>query len=204
MRGKISAAIKQKAIAEIVEFVIPARSDQKFWFSMASFYPLHQFLCTITRESTNVSFQWTDNQENPRMRIKISIRWYTSVPFTEIRVRQWTRLWCGHCFPQLSAAANLSYPAGSSDQRRPQFLRSASGYICVKPNPLALRGVAYEQIQQIFIKDSIQEQMFPYRKYLRETIKISSNQNGAVQRRWCLSRYSPGVTPVMVWNTLVK
>ena len=32
---------------------------------------------------------------------------------------------CGHRFPQLSAAANLSYPAGSSDKRRPQFLRSA-------------------------------------------------------------------------------
>ena len=30
-----------------------------------------------------------------------------------------------HCFPQPSAAANLSYPAGSSDKRRPQFLRSA-------------------------------------------------------------------------------
>ena len=25
----------------LVEFVIPARSDQKFWFSMSSFYPLH-------------------------------------------------------------------------------------------------------------------------------------------------------------------
>lgn len=32
---------------------------------------------------------------------------------------------CGHRFPQDSAAANLSYPAGSSDKRRPQFLRSA-------------------------------------------------------------------------------
>ena len=56
---------------------------------------------------------------------KISVRCHASVPFTEIRARQWTRLLSGHCFPQLSAAANLSYPAGSSDTRRPQFLRSA-------------------------------------------------------------------------------
>src|SRR5699024_9725027 len=33
---------------------------------------------------------------------------------------------CGPCFPQLSVAAKLSYPAGFSDKRRPQFLRSAS------------------------------------------------------------------------------
>lgn len=32
---------------------------------------------------------------------------------------------CGLCLPKLSAAANLSYPAGFSDKRRPQFLRSA-------------------------------------------------------------------------------
>lgn len=32
---------------------------------------------------------------------------------------------CGHRLSQTSAAANLSYPAGSSDKRRPQFLRSA-------------------------------------------------------------------------------
>ena len=56
---------------------------------------------------------------------KISIRCHASVPFPEIWVRQWTRLACGHCLSHLSAAANLSYPAGSSDKRRPQFLRSA-------------------------------------------------------------------------------
>ena len=32
---------------------------------------------------------------------------------------------CGLCLPKLSAAANLSYPAGFSGKRRPQFLRSA-------------------------------------------------------------------------------
>jgi len=47
------------------------------------------------------------------------------VQSTENQVRQWTRLACGHYFSQLSAAANLSYPAGSSDKRRPQFFRSA-------------------------------------------------------------------------------
>ena len=68
------------------------------------------------------------------------LRWYTSVPFTEIWVRQWTRLWCGHCFPQLSAAANLSYPAGSSDWRRPQFLRSVYPQMGAAAAPL--RGLA--------------------------------------------------------------
>ena len=47
---------------------------------------------------------------------------------------------CGPCFPQLSVAANLSYPAGFSDKRRPQFLRSASPQMGAAAAPI--RGYA--------------------------------------------------------------
>ena len=56
---------------------------------------------------------------------KIGIRRNASVQFSEKWVRQWTRLVLWPLSSQFSAAANLSYPAGFSDKRRPQFLRSA-------------------------------------------------------------------------------
>ena len=56
---------------------------------------------------------------------KIGIRRNASVQFSEKWARQWTRLALWPLSSQFSAAANLSYPAGFSDKRRPQFLRSA-------------------------------------------------------------------------------
>ena len=57
---------------------------------------------------------------------KVSIRYGVSVQFQKNGYASGHVLRCGPCFPQLSVAANLSYPAGFSDKRRPQFLRSAS------------------------------------------------------------------------------
>lgn len=77
---------------------------------------------------------------------KISIRRHTSVPFTEIWVRLWTRPSCGHCFSQLSAATNLLYPAGSSVERKPQFLRSA--YSIFAGSPTTSSRVAIQLVAQ--------------------------------------------------------
>ena len=58
---------------------------------------------------------WTKSASDEAHLCSLQKNWYTSGHV----------LRCGHCLPKLSVAANLSYPAGFSDKRRPQFLRSA-------------------------------------------------------------------------------
>ena len=57
---------------------------------------------------------------------------------------------CGPCFPQLSVAANLSYPAGFSDKRRPQFLRSASPQLLVRR--VFQRKILVEDVKVLFLE----------------------------------------------------
>lgn len=72
-----------------------------------------------------VSFWRADNQNILRMWAKSASDAVHPCSFQKNGYASGHVLRCGHCFPQLSAAANLSYPAGFSDKRRPQFLRSA-------------------------------------------------------------------------------
>ena len=78
------------------------------------------------RERIIVSFRRTDDQAILRMWIKSASDTVYLCSFQKNGYASGHVLRCGPCFPQLSVAANLSYPAGFSDKRRPQFLRSAS------------------------------------------------------------------------------
>lgn len=84
------------------------------------------FVYNCQRERIIVPFRRTDDQAIPRMWIKSASDTVYLCSFQKNGYASGHVLRCGPCFPQLSVAANLSYPAGFSDKRRPQFLRSAS------------------------------------------------------------------------------
>ena len=84
------------------------------------------FVYNCQRERIIVPFQRTDDQAILRMWIKSASDTVYLCSFQKNGYASGHVLRCGPCFPQLSVAANLSYPAGFSDKRRPQFLRSAS------------------------------------------------------------------------------
>ena len=84
------------------------------------------FVYNCQRERIIVPFRRTDDQAILRMWIKSASDTVYLCSFQKNRYASGHVLRCGPCFPQLSVAANLSYPAGFSDKRRPQFLRSAS------------------------------------------------------------------------------
>lgn len=84
------------------------------------------FVYNCQRERIIVPFRRTDDQAILRMWIKSASDTVYLCSFQKNGYASGHVLRCGPCFPQLSVAANLSYPAGFSDKRRPQFLRSAS------------------------------------------------------------------------------
>ena len=84
------------------------------------------FVYNCQRERIIVPFWRTDDQAILRMWIKSASDTVYLCSFQKNGYASGHVLRCGPCFPQLSVAANLSYPAGFSDKRRPQFLRSAS------------------------------------------------------------------------------
>lgn len=84
------------------------------------------FVYNCQRERIIVPFWRTDNQAILRMWIKSASDTIYLCSFQKSWYASGHVLRCGPCFPQLSVAANLSYPAGFSDKQRPQFLRSAS------------------------------------------------------------------------------
>lgn len=84
------------------------------------------FVYNCQRERIIVPFRRTDDQAILRTWIKSASDTVYLCSFQKNGYASGHVLRCGPCFPQLSVAANLSYPAGFSDKRRPQFLRSAS------------------------------------------------------------------------------
>ena len=97
-----------------------------FYFLPSSFASPYIFVYNCQRERIIVSFRRTDDQAILRMWIKSASDTVYLCSFQKNGYASGHVLRCSPCFPQLSVAANLSYPAGFSDKRRPQFLRSAS------------------------------------------------------------------------------
>ena len=114
-QGKAALIVKQDCAADHIALIFLQNNTSPYIF-----------VYNCQRERIIVPFQRTDDQAILRMWIKSASDTVYLCSFQKNGYARGHVLRCGPCFPQLSVAANLSYPAGFSDKRRPQFLRSAS------------------------------------------------------------------------------